>query len=149
MAAIDELKEWFQRDVKFATWDDNVSVDDADPSRIGISFFTDTNEYLLTILLQGDDPPHIDATVKSRKPRAGQTTSRLRRVLPASRIQLSRRAWRRILGGIVGLELVRVQRGEAAARPDERGEDAAARRDRIAARRAASASAASASAAGG
>jgi hypothetical protein len=140
MAAIDELKSWFARDLKFATWDENVKVDDSDPNKIEIRFYTDTNEYLLTILPQGADPPHIDATAKSRKPRAGQIAPRLRRLLPVGRTPLSARAWRRIVGGIVGLELVRVHRSEAPEKPDERGEENPARPVRIAARRAATAS---------
>lgn len=123
MASTDELKSWFERDLKFAAWDENVKVDDSNPNRTEISFYTDTNEYLLTILSQGDDRPHIDATVKSRKPRAGQTAARLRRLLPASRTPLSERAWRRILGSIVGLELVRVHRSEAVEVPGEHGEE--------------------------
>jgi hypothetical protein len=142
MASIDELKSWFERDLKFATWDENVSVDESDPKKFEVKFYTETNEYSLAVLPQGDDSPHIDATVKSRKPRAGQASPRVRRLLPVGRTPLNERAWRRILGAIVGLELVRVHRSDPAERPDQRDEENLPRPARVGARRSASASAA-------
>jgi hypothetical protein len=120
MASIDQLKAWFERDLRFATWDENIVVDHSDPNKVEIRFYTDTNEYALTLVTGGeDDSPLIDAVVRSRKARAGQTALRTRRLLAAGRNHLTERVWRRLLGSIVGLELVRVQRREAAETADE------------------------------
>lgn len=129
MASIDELRNWFERDLRFASWDENVDVDAADVTRTEVRFFTDTNEYTLTIHAEGDGEPAFDATVRPRKPRAGQTAVRSRRLLPAGRVRLNERTWRRILAGIVGLELVRVHRRQAADAAAEPGaEEAVGRR---------------------
>jgi hypothetical protein len=115
MAAIDVLKGWFERDLKFAVWDANVRVDESYPNKIGVHFYTDTNEYTLTITPAGADRAFVDAVVTSRKARAGQSVARSRRLLPPGRTGLTERIWRNILASIVGLELVRVQRRAATA----------------------------------
>jgi hypothetical protein len=112
MAAIDDLKAWFEHDIRFATWDENVKVDDSNPNKIDVRLYTETNEYQFTILTEGDDRGpyiNIEAVVRARKPRAGQAASRVRRLLSAGLNRPNLQTWRRILGGIVGLELVRVQ----------------------------------------
>jgi hypothetical protein len=133
MAILDDLKTWFERDIRFATWGENVKVVELEPDKFEVFFYTDTNEYRLTLVTEGDDPPRLDATVRSRKPRAGQTASRVRSLLPARPGQSNERIWRRILGAIVGLELVRVHRqeaGEAAEPVSAAGEGAELRRRR-------------------
>jgi hypothetical protein len=119
MAAIDLLKGWFERDLKFATWDANVHVDDRDPNKTDVHFYTDTNEYTLTLIPAGDDQAFVDATVTSRKARAGQSVARRRRLLPPGRTRLSERLWRSLLAMVVGLELVRVQRRAGPGDSDE------------------------------
>jgi hypothetical protein len=114
MASIDQLKAWFERDLRFATWGENVLVADCGAGKTEIRFYTDTNEYALILLDEAGGAPSIDATVRSRKPRAGLGTSRMRRLFAGGRYRLSERAWRRILGSIVGLELVRVHRRDPA-----------------------------------
>jgi hypothetical protein len=124
MASIDQLRAWFERDLRFATWDENIVVDNSEPNKVEIRFYTDTNEYALTLVSEDEnDSPLIDAAVRSRKARAGQTTLRTRRLLAAGRNHLNERVWRRILGSIVGLELVCVHRREGAARADEPSEE--------------------------
>jgi hypothetical protein len=110
MASIDRLRAWFERDLRFATWDENVLVNDPRSGKIEIRLYTDTNEYTLVLVDKGDDTSSIDATVRSRKPRAGQQTARVRHLFAEGRYLLNEQTWRRILGCIVGLELVRVQR---------------------------------------
>ncbi len=110
MAVIDELKALFERDVRFATWDENVKVDDSDPNNIDVRFYTDTNEYMLTISILADGDHNLDLSVRPRKARAGQAPGKARRILPAAHHRLDARTWRRMIGNIVGLELVRVQK---------------------------------------
>jgi hypothetical protein len=127
MAAIDDLRAWFEHDIRSSTWDENVKVDDSDPSRVDIRFYTETNEYQLIIFTEGDERApyvNIEGFVRARKPRAGQTSPRVRRLLRTGLNQPNQRTWRRILGTIVGLELVRVHRDRArVAAPDRRAED--------------------------
>ena len=115
MAVIDDLKALFERDIRFATWEENVKVDESDPNNIDVRFYTDVNEYVLIISLLENDKHSLDISVRARKPRAGQSEVRARRVLSATHDQLDMRTWRRLVGGIVGLELVRVQRADQAA----------------------------------
>jgi hypothetical protein len=119
MAAIDVIKGWFERDLRFATWDANVCVDDRDPNKMDVHFYTDTNQYTLTIIPAGADRVFVDAIVTSRKARPGQSVARRRRLLPSGRTRLTERLWHNILGTIVGLELVRVQRRAATAEQDD------------------------------
>jgi hypothetical protein len=143
MASIDDLRAWFERDLRFATWDENVKVDDSDPNHVDVRFYTDTNEYTVTIFTESDGQTYLDAAVKSRKARAGQTTARVRRLLPVRQSRLNERVWRRVLGGIIGLELVRVHHGAAVAQPDEGDEPGPAEEHtRVNMERSASASAA-------
>ena len=142
MAELDDLKAWFERDIRSATWAENVKVDESQPDKIEVSFYTDTNEYRLAFVTEGDKAPRLDATVRSRKPRAGQTTSRVRPLVAVRPDQSNERIWRRILGAIVGLELVRVHRQEASDQAEQAiGAEAAPepgrRRNRWARRRAA------------
>ncbi len=123
MAAIDVLKGLFERDLKHAAWGRDVKVDDSDPKRIDVRFYTETNEYSLVLVPETEDRILIEATVRSRKARAGEATQKSRRLLRGNSIRLSDRVWRRFLGGIVGLELVRVHRrgkAEETDEPDER-----------------------------
>ncbi len=108
MAIIDDLKSWFERDIRGATWDDNVKVDDSDPEKIDVRFYTDTNEYILTIFPNGEDVPLVDSLVRPRKARAGLNVVPERNLLAGGQIRLTEGAWRRILFRIVGLELVRI-----------------------------------------
>jgi hypothetical protein len=110
MAVIDELKALFERDVRFATWDENVKVDESDPNNIDVRFYTDTNEYMLTISILADGDHNLDLSVRPRKARAGQAPGKPRRILPTAHHRLDARTWRRMIGNIVGLELVRVQK---------------------------------------
>jgi hypothetical protein len=119
MASIEQLKAWFERDLRFATWDENTLVTKTGPNQTEIRFYTDINEYVLTLLAEDDETASIDATVRARKSRAGEAASRSRRLLAPGRNHLNERVWRRILGSIVGLELVRVHRREPAERMDE------------------------------
>jgi hypothetical protein len=131
MASIEQLKAWFERDLRFATWGENAFVENLDPNKVEIRLYTDTNEYTLTLVTESaDDSPLIDATVRSRKPRAGETALRMRRLLAPGRNHLTERVWRRVLGSIVGLELVRVHRREAPERVDESDEEPVTRRVR-------------------
>jgi hypothetical protein len=128
MASKEQLKAWFERDLRFATWDENALVAETGPNKTEIRLYTDTNEYVLTLLAEEDEAPSIDATVRSRKPRAGETAPRFRRLLAPGRNHLNERVWRRILGSIVGLELVRVHRREPAEGADEPHEEPGAER---------------------
>jgi hypothetical protein len=109
MAAVDKFKAWFERDIRGATWDDNVVVDETDPEKAVVIFYTDTNEYTFMISFASPDVPQIEATVKPRKARAGQSVPRERNLF-AGRLRMNERVWLRIMGTIVGLELVRIQR---------------------------------------
>ena len=115
MAAIDDLKEWFEFDLRGASWDRNVKVDDSDPANIDVRFYTDVNEYHLAIT-EDDDGAFIDAWVTSRKPRAGQPEARSRHL---SRTPLNQRTWRRLVNSIVSTELVRIQRQDPLEMADE------------------------------
>jgi hypothetical protein len=119
MAAIDDLKEWFELDLRAASWDRNVTVDDSDPANIDVRFYTDVNEYKLTIA-EDSDGAFIEATVTSRKARAGQSEARSRHLaLSVGRTPLNQRTWRRLLNAVVANELVRVQRQDAFERAEE------------------------------
>lgn len=109
MAVIDDLRSWFERDLRFASWDENVKTDIHQADKLDIRFYTETNEYLLAISVSGPDGLEVEATAKPRKARAGQDTTSVRPLL-ASRRPLNEATWRRILARIVGLELVRVHR---------------------------------------
>jgi hypothetical protein len=125
MASIEDLKSWFERDIKFATWEDNVQVDASDPSRTVIRFYTDTNEYSLIITPRDDgELPRVDCAVRARKARAGLANPRVRQLWRNRPHRLNERTWRRVLGAIVGLELVRVHRREAAEQAPELTEEA-------------------------
>jgi hypothetical protein len=121
MASIAELKGWFERDIRFATWTENVQLDEADqPQKAEIRLYTDTNEYLLTVTTpEGEAEARIDCTVRARKARAGLHQPRVRRLLPGHNTVLNQRTWRRLLGAIVGMELVRVRRPEASEEASE------------------------------
>ncbi len=114
MAVIDELKALFERDVRFATWDENVKVDESDPNNIDVRLYTDTNEYMLAIAILADGDHNLDLSVRPRKPRAGQAAAKPRRILPVAHHRLDARTWRRMIGNIVGLELVRIQKRDPA-----------------------------------
>jgi hypothetical protein len=132
MAAIDDLKEWFEVELRGASWDRNVQVDDSDPANIDVRFYTDVNEYNLTIT-EGADGAVMDAWVTARKARAGQPEARSRHL---SRTPLNQRTWRRLLSAVVSTELVRIQRPD----PLEMAEGSAAHRPAGARRRAGAAS---------
>jgi hypothetical protein len=121
MASIDDLKAWFQRDLRFATWSENVQVNDATEKKLSIKFYTDVNEYMVNAELRDDGNVYIIGLAKSRKPRAGHAVSRVRHLLPEPAKELNPRIWRRLLGAVVGLELVRVHRRDA---PDQEAEPA-------------------------
>src|SRR5262245_52932502 len=133
MATIDDLKTWFERDIKFATWEENVQVENSDPAKLELRLYTDTNEYLITITPQEEDSPRIDCSAKSRKSRPGINSPRVRQVLGGRPRRLNERVWRRILGAIVGVELVRVHRPDATEKgspeTEERTEDEAVAAD--------------------
>jgi len=115
MALADELRVWFERDIRFASWDENVLVREFGAERAEVRFYTDTNEYLFTItVVESDQDPVFDAEVTPRKTRAGQETSRSRSLLPPGKYRLDGRTWRRVMGMILGLEIVRIQRREIA-----------------------------------
>ena len=119
MASIDDLEAWFERDIKFATWAESVRIDEADPGKLEIRLYTDTNEYLLTVTRQDEELPRIDCVVRARKARAGLPNPRVRALLRGPNLRLNERVWRRILGAIVGMELVRVHRREVPERSSE------------------------------
>jgi hypothetical protein len=123
MAAIDDLKTWFDRDIKFATWAENVRVDDSDPGQLEVRFYTDTNEYVLTITPLETETFRVECVARARKPRAGLSAPRTRPLLRGPRHRLNERVWHRILAAIVGMELVRVHRP---AEPEESNEQTAA-----------------------
>ena len=110
MALIDDVKTLFENDVKFADWEENVKIDDSNPNKVEVRFYTDSNEYVLTVSTAEDNQePIIDAIVNARKPRAGEETGRSRRIWPAGQRRLNTRTWHRLVASIFGLELVRVQ----------------------------------------
>jgi hypothetical protein len=113
MAAIDDLHNWFEADLKLANWDQNVKISESDPNVIDVRFYTDVNEYVLTITEESDGP-FIDAFVKSRKARAGQDVARARHIpLSMGRAPFTQRIWRKLLNSIVAIEFVRVQHQDA------------------------------------
>jgi hypothetical protein len=119
MAVIEELKALFERDIRFATWDDNVQVDSPDSNSTNVRFYTDNNEYILTFsVVPPEEEPYLSVTVRARKPRAGQAVARARAVLPPGHDRLNARTWRRLIGIILGLELVRIQRRDPIANVD-------------------------------
>ncbi len=113
MASIKDLKAWFDRDLKFAKWDESILVENSKEEEIAVRFYTNVNEYMLEAQQREDGHVYVSGTARSRKPRAGMTTSRVRQLLPTPR-PLNAHVWRRILGAILGLELVRLHRKEAA-----------------------------------
>ena len=126
MASIEDVKSWFERDIKFATWEENVQVDASDPNRTVVRFYTDTNEYSLIITPREEEElPRVDCAVRARKSRAGLADPRVRQLWRNRPHRLNERTWRRVLGAIVGLELVRVHRREPAERSPELAEEAA------------------------
>jgi hypothetical protein len=119
MAAIDDLQAWFEADLKLANWEKNVKVSGFDPNVIDVRLYTDVNEYVLTITEESDGS-YIEASVKSRKARAGQDAPRTRHIpLSMGRAPFSQRIWRRLLNSIVAIELVRVQHPDASERVSE------------------------------
>jgi len=116
MATVEELKGWFERDLKSASWDENVEFDDSDPNNVTIRLYTQTNEYTLKVVPRDEGIPRLNCTVRSRKPRAGLPAAAARPLLrnPQLPNRLNERTWRRLLGAIVGFELVRVHRPETA-----------------------------------
>jgi hypothetical protein len=112
MATIDDLKGWFERDLKSAGWDENVEFDDSDPNNVTIRLYTQTNEYTLKVVPREEGIPRLNCTVRSRKARAGLPPATPRQLLrnPQFPNRLNERTWRRLLGAIVGFELVRVHR---------------------------------------
>ncbi|HVH76260.1 MAG TPA: hypothetical protein VM755_15205 [Stellaceae bacterium] len=131
MATVEELKGWFERDLKSAGWDENVEFDDSDPNNVTIRLYTQTNEYTLKVVPRDEGIPRLNCTVKSRKPRAGLPAAAPRPLLrnPQFPNRLNERTWRRLLGAIVGFELVRVHRPETA----EKGKRRAAKDETAAA----------------
>ncbi len=121
MATIEDLKGWFARDIKFAEWDENVELDESDPNSAVIRFYTATNEYALKIVPREEGIPRLNCTVRSRKPRAGMPAASPRPLMrnPQFPNRLNERTWKRLLGAIVGFELVRVHRREKAAKTAE------------------------------
>ena len=122
MATVEELKGWFERDLKSASWDENVEVDDSDPNNVTIRLYTQTNEYTLKVVPRDEGIPRLNCTVRPRKPRAGLPAAAPRPLLrnPQFPNRLNERTWRRLLGAIVGFELVRVHRPETAAKGKRR-----------------------------
>ncbi|HEV2300805.1 MAG TPA: hypothetical protein VGR91_04475 [Stellaceae bacterium] len=116
MATIEDLKGWFERDLKSASWDENVEFDDSDPNDVTIRLYTQTNEYTLRVVPREEGIPRLNCTVRSRKPRAGLPAAPPRQLLrnPQFPNRLNERTWRRLLGAIIGFELVRVHRPEKA-----------------------------------
>lgn len=112
MASIDDLKSWFERDIKLATWAENVRFDAVDTGKLEIHLYTNTNEYILTVTGQNEEMPAVECAVQARKARAGLPSPRVRRLLRGRNHRLNERVWHRILGAIVGTELVRVHRPE-------------------------------------
>ena len=125
MASNDNLKTWFERDIKFATWSESVQVDESDPGKTVIRFYTDTNEYQLTLTPQENEAaPRFECAVRARKARAGLAAPRVRHLWRGRPHRLNERMWRRFLGAVVGLELVRVHRSETAEKATEEGDQA-------------------------
>lgn len=114
MAAIEDLRAWFERDIPFGSWENNVQVEETNPGTWRVRFYTDVNEYCLRLAEREDGIARVHGTVRSRKPRAGLPNARVRGLLPDAPIRLNERTWRRILAAIVGLELVRVHRRDRA-----------------------------------
>ena len=123
MATIEELKGWFERDIKSASWDENVEFDESDPGNLTIRIYTQTNEYTLRVVAREEGIARLNCTVRSRKPRAGMPAAAPRQLLrnPQFPNRLNERTWRRLLGAIVGFELVRVHRPETAAKGKGKG----------------------------
>lgn len=119
MATIEDLREWFARDLKFADWNENVEVDESDPDSITVRFYTSTNEYTLKIIPREEGIPRLNCFVRPRKARAGLPPAAARRLLrnAQSPNRLNEKTWRRLVAAIVGYELVRVHRGGKAAKP--------------------------------
>ncbi len=119
MASIDDLETWFERDIKFATWAENVRIDEADPGKLEIRLYTDTNEYLLTVTPTGRGiaSHRLRGTGKEGESRAAEPAGAS--VAAGPNLRLNERVWRRILGAIVGMELVRVHRREVPERSSE------------------------------
>lgn len=114
MALLDDLKTRFERDVKGATWIENVHLaDGSDPGTVEVRLFTNTNQYLLTFSSQ-EGELRVDCQMQARKARAGLPSPRLRRLLPGRTHRFNEKTWRQILAAIVGMELVRVHRRERA-----------------------------------
>ena len=136
MAGIDDLREWFEHDLRAANWERNIAVDDSNPANIDVRFYTDVNEYKLTIT-EDSDGAFIEATITARKARAGQSEARSRHIpLSVGRTPLNQRAWRRLLNAVVANELVRIQRQDASEKAEGSGPhrpaQAAARRGVVA-----------------
>jgi len=119
MASIDDLMAWFERDIGSGAWAENVRVDEPTPGIYEVHFFTDTNEYLLTITCDSMAESRVDCVVRARKARAGLANPRTRPLLRPSNRRLSERIWLRIVCAIVGMELVRVHRRETIQAPKE------------------------------
>ncbi|HXU21611.1 MAG TPA: hypothetical protein VN788_13590 [Verrucomicrobiae bacterium] len=112
MAAVDQLKLLFDRDLKFARWEENAKIESSDPNNVDVRLFTETNEYQFVIENGGTGVPQVTVTVRPRKPRAGQRETRKRHLLTLPQ-PLNEITWRRVLARIVGLELVRVQQDKS------------------------------------
>jgi len=76
-------------------------------SRIRILFFTRANRYSIVASFVGRGEPYLGAQVSSRKPRAGEDWTRGNDLADGL---FSEGTWNRILGDIVGSELVDIQR---------------------------------------
>jgi len=116
MADVKDLMKWFDRDVRYARWGENVEVvenwtrgeGDHEEYYFSIRLYTDINSYRISACT-GPQPgrTYLGCIASSRKPRAGEDWNRGNDLLDGP---LTEETWHGILADIVGYELVKVHR---------------------------------------
>lgn len=109
-----DVKNWFERDIRYANWNRDVEVITESDVSLEFRVYTDTNCYRVSAKVREDGTGYLGCIASARKPRAGEDWTR-GNDLPDG--PLSEETWRNILAAIVGYELVSIARSHKPAVP--------------------------------
>jgi len=123
MVSVNDVQKWFE-ELRYANWKDNVDVKEdsangclGQPSKFSLRFnvYTDNNKYRISAQYDASkNLSYLGCIAESRKPRAGEENCR-GNDLPDGK--LNKETWNRILGAIVGYELVKVHKEKSVNSP--------------------------------